>query len=211
MRFWVNLDDYIDTGLFADHRETRCLLREQIEGKSLLNLFCYTGAFTVAAALGGAASTASVDLSAAYLRWAEDNLELNGRAEARHSFVESDCESFLKAAAARDQRWDFIVVDPPSFSTIGSFGDPQDEFDVVRAHPKLLFLTLACLAPGGTILFSTNHQRFEPSFGDLGAHVEELTHHTVPEDFRQRGPFQPSPVHRTFRLTQHSLAPEEKS
>lgn len=199
-RFWVNLDDYLDAGFFADQRETRALVRSFSAGKSVLNLYCYTGSFTVAAALGGARETTSVDLSESYLKWAQDNLELNQLSGPQHRFVTASCDDFLKQASDRGQCWDCIVVDPPSFSTVGSFSSSAREFDILEAHPGLLDAALRCLAPGGRILFSTNHQRFEPFFDGLDAVFEEITHRTVPEDFRSRGSFQKSPVHRSFLL-----------
>lgn len=192
LRFWVNLDDYLDTGLFADHRETRTLVRKASAGATFLNLFAYTGTFTCAAALGGAAATTSVDASASYLAWARDNLELNlGRAGLeRHELVRDDARAFLGRAAREARRYTLCVVDPPSFSTRDA-----GSFDVQRDHPALLAQALRVLAPGGVLWFSTNHQRFAPRLDGLpAASVEETTARTVPPDYRNRQ------AHRSFRL-----------
>jgi 23S rRNA (cytosine1962-C5)-methyltransferase len=195
-RFLVNLDDYIDTGLFNDHRETRALVRKEAEGRSLLNLFSYTGSFTCAAAAGGAASTVSVDASSVYLAWLEENLALNGLSGAQHEVVRADARAFLRVAAARGRSWDLAVCDPPSFS-----GKPEEAergaetFDVQRDHPELLAECLAVLRPGGTLWFSSNHQRFEPRLEGIAgcAGVREITDRTLPEDYRRK-------AHRCFVL-----------
>ena len=181
LRFLVNLDDYIDTGLFADHRETRARVRAEARGKTFLNLFAYTGSFTCAAALGGARSTTTVDASQNYLDWAADNLRLNGVAGAE--LVRSDVEAFLDAAGAR--RWELCVLDPPSFSDFGG-----KVFDVQQDHRALIDKTLAVLEPGGVLWFSTNHQRFEPKLAGLQFTEEQ----TVPDDYRNRT------AHRAFRI-----------
>jgi len=117
LKFLVNLSDYVDTGLFLDHRVTRSMVRDQAEGKSFLNLFAYTGSFTAYAADGGATDTTTVDLSKNYLAWASENLKLNGLDGPQHRFVPSDSIEFLqKAANDPKQRFDLVVVDPPTFS-----------------------------------------------------------------------------------------------
>lgn len=181
LRFLVDLDQYLDTGLFADHRETRARIRGEARGKQFLNLFGYTGSFTCAAAAGGAASTTTVDASRTYLEWSRDNLRLNGLDEGE--LVQADVRAFLARAGAR--RWDLCVLDPPSRSDHG--GKP---FDVQRDHRALIDRTLAVLREGGVLWFSTNHQRFTPSLSGL-RFTEE---HTVPEDYRNRS------AHRAFRI-----------
>lgn len=181
LRFLVNLDDYIDTGLFPDHRETRALVRKEARGADFLNLFAYTGSFTCAAALGGAQSTTTVDASQNYLDWAGDNLRLNGFSG---ELVRADVSEFLDRAGAR--RWTLCVLDPPSYSDHGG-----KVFEVQRDHRALIERTLAVLAPGGVLWFSTNHQRFEPELDGLQAREVD----TVPEDFRNRA------AHRAFRIT----------
>jgi 23S rRNA (cytosine1962-C5)-methyltransferase len=181
LRFLVNLDDYIDTGLFADHRETRARVRAEARGAKFLNLFAYTGSFSCAAAAGGAEQTTSVDASQTYLDWAAANLELNG---ASGELVRSGVDEFLRSAGER--RWTLCVLDPPSFSDSGG-----RVFDVQRHHRDLIERTLAVLEPGGVLWFATNHQRFSPDLKGL-RHTEE---DTVPEDYRNRA------VHRAFRIT----------
>jgi 23S rRNA G2069 N7-methylase RlmK/C1962 C5-methylase RlmI len=193
LSFWVNLDDHIDTGLFLDHRETRLLVRQQSAGRRFLNLFGYTGSFTCQAAAGGAAATVTVDASRTYLDWARDNLELNRLADpARHRLVEGEVGDFLAAARRRGQRFELILVDPPSFSDrTGQRGD----LDVQRDHRALVEDTLELLEPGGILYFSTNHQRFEPQLDGLDVSAcDEITASTVPEDFRNLQ------VHRAWRI-----------
>ena len=180
LRFLCNLDDYIDTGLFPDHRETRARVRAESKGARVLNLFGYTGSFTCAAAAGGAAATTTVDLSQNYLRWAQDNLELNQLYGPQHQLIRADARAFLEEESER--RYSLIVCDPPTFS---------DGFDVGRDHRALIEQCLALLEPGGVLWFSTNHQRFEPN---LPAAAVEMTGKTVPPDYRNRT------VHRSFRI-----------
>ena len=184
LRFWVNLDDFIDTGLFPDHRQTRARIRAEAQGADFLNLFGYTGTFTCAAAKGGARHTVTVDASEAYLSWARDNLEANGARGDRHELVRSDAREFLARAG---RRFSLCVLDPPSFST--RTGAPP--FDVQRDHRALVESALAALRPGGVLYFSTNHQRFEPRLDGLGA--EEITRETAPPDYRRT-------PHRSFRM-----------
>jgi len=191
LRFLVNLDDYVDTGLFPDHRETRRRVRAESPGKRFLNLFGYTGTFTCHAAAGGARTTTTVDRSAAHLRWARDNLELNDLWGERHALVTAEVDGFLAQAAREGLRWDLAVLDPPSFST----GRGAPSFDVQRDHRALVRRTLERLAPGGVLYFSTNHQRFDPQLDGLGpGELREVTAETLPEDYRNRQ------VHRCWRL-----------
>jgi len=196
LRFLVNLDDYLDTGLFNDHRDTRARVRTEpliAAGGRMLNLFCYTGTFTCAAAAGGAKESVSVDVSGRYLDWAKDNLALNGLAAtlgAGHQFIRRDARAWLDEAAASGQKFSLCVLDPPSFST----REGEAAFDVQRDHPALVAQTLAVLEPGGVLWFSTNHQRFEPQLGGLpAASVREVTDETLPPDYRRR-------AHRSFRI-----------
>lgn len=180
LKFLVNLDDYIDTGLFADHRETRARVRKEARGADFLNLFAYTGSFTCAAAAGGARSTTTVDGSQTYLDWAADNLRLN--ALPAGDLMRADVTEFLQRA---QRRWTLCVCDPPSRSDYGG-----KVFDVQRDHRALVDQVLAVLEPGGVLWFSTNHQRFEPKLDGLRYTEED----TVPEDYRNRA------VHRAFRI-----------
>lgn len=189
LRFLVNLDDYVDTGLFGDHRETRRMIGEQSGGLRVLNLFGYTGTFTCWAAHGGAARTVTVEANPRYVAWTRDNLELNGLDDPKHELVTGDVGPFIDGAAAAS--FDLVIVDPPSFSTRFGAGD----FDVQRDHRALLTRVARVVAPGGRALFSTNHQRFEPWIEGLPfARVEEITERTVPVDYRNRT------VHRAFWL-----------
>jgi 23S rRNA (guanine2445-N2)-methyltransferase / 23S rRNA (guanine2069-N7)-methyltransferase len=158
LKFLVNLTDYLDTGLFLDHRPMRRLLREQANGKRFLNLFGYTGSATIAAAAGGARETVTVDLSNTYLDWAERNLELNRLSSPRHELIRMDVLKWLHEPRKRfDKPFDLIFLDPPTFSKSKSM---TGTFDVQRDHADLIEATLRLLSPGGTLYFSTNLRNF---------------------------------------------------
>ncbi|MFH2137295.1 MAG: class I SAM-dependent methyltransferase [Candidatus Omnitrophota bacterium] len=183
-KFLVNLTDFLDTGLFSDHRQTRNIIRKMSEGKDFLNLFAYTGAFTCAAALGNARSTVTVDRSQTYINWAKDNLALNKFQNERHKFVQSDVIKYLNRAYKDDQKFDLAFVDPPSFYKDQLAGV---DFDINRDHPDLIIKVLKIMRPGADILFSTNHQDFEPRFDDLEVkEIIPLTPKTIPEDYRNQ-------------------------
>lgn len=191
-RLWVNFTDYLDTGLFLDHRPTRQLLREQASGRRFLNLFGYTGAATVHAALGGAISTTTVDLSATYLDWAQRNLELNGIHDSRHQLIRADCRQWLTRTL---DHYDLIFLDPPTFSNSRQLAE---SFDIQRDHVELLRQTLRLLAPGGVLIFSTNHRKFRLEAEALADfHLEDWSRRTLPPDFA-RDP----KIHRCWRITQ---------
>lgn len=192
-RFEVNVRRYLDSGLFLDHRETRRLVAAEARGKRLLNLFAYTGSFTVYAACAGASATVTVDMSHTYQDWTARNLALNGIGDSvKHRLVADDVMSWLGAATYARERYDLIVLDPPSFSNSKRM---QDSFDVQRDQAPLLAATLRLLAPGGTLYFSNNRQGFklDAEVATL-AHFEEITARTVPEDFKRRMP------HRCWRV-----------
>ena len=177
-RFLVNFSDYLDTGLFLDHRLTRQRLGEQAAGRRFLNLFGYTGAATVHAALGGAISTTTVDLSATYLDWARRNLELNGICGPRHQLIQMDCRQWLVWAR---ERYELIFVDPPTFSNSKRL---DHDFDVQRDHVELLRQALRLLTPDGTLVFSTNHRRFRLDRESLAeVQIEDWSRKTLPLDF----------------------------
>ncbi|MDZ7852262.1 MAG: bifunctional 23S rRNA (guanine(2069)-N(7))-methyltransferase RlmK/23S rRNA (guanine(2445)-N(2))-methyltransferase RlmL [Halomonas sp.] len=185
-RLWVNLRDYLDTGLFLDHRPVRRLLGEMAAGKRFLNLFCYTGAATVQAALGageqgGASESVSVDLSNTYLDWARDNFALNRLDPARHRLVRDDCLRWLETAGGE---FDLIFLDPPTFSNSKKMADT---LDVQRDHGRLVRLAMARLAPGGTLVFSNNQRRFTLD-EDLAEqfHVKDISAKTFDPDFQRR-------------------------
>lgn len=183
LKFEVNLSDYIDTGLFLDHRLTRQRVREMADGKRMLNLFAYTGAFSVYAAAGGAESTTTVDLSRTYLDWAERNLQLNELGGPRHQRVQSDAIAFLERLP-KDEKFDLMVVDPPTFSNSKR---TEEDWDVQRDQSRLFPLLRRNLAPGGTLFFSTNFRRFKfDATPWAGCDVREISNQTVPEDFRNR-------------------------
>lgn len=182
--FWVNLSDFIDTGLFSDHRETRVIIGKLAKGKDFLNLFAYTGTFTCAAAASGARTTVTVDRSQSYIKWAKDNMMLNGLLNAKHTFIQSDVKKYLSRTQAQGKRFTLAFVDPPSFYKNEREGL---SFDVNRDHPELIRDVLKIMRPGSDVFFSTNHQRFEPRFDDIPAkEIIKLTPQTIPEDYRNR-------------------------
>lgn len=183
-RFWLNFEDYLDTGLFLDHRITRQMLGEMARGKRFLNLFCYTASATIHAGLGGALRTTSVDMSRTYLDWAARNLALNGLDNARHSLVQADCLAWV-AEMARDQRadYDLIFLDPPTFSNSKRM---EGVFDVQQDHAALIRAAMSLLAPGGCLVFSTNRRKFIMDVGLLeDFQVKDLTRQTIPLDFHR--------------------------
>lgn len=177
LRFEVNLHDYLDTGLFLDHRPLRARLRALAAGRRFLNLYCYTATASVYAAAGGALATTSVDLSATYLAWAGRNFALNGHTGSAHRLVQADVLAWL---AAERQTYDLIYVDPPTFSN----SKRADDFDVQRDHVRLLTLAGARLAADGLIVFSNNFRRFRLDAGALaGFDIRDVTRATIPPDF----------------------------
>ncbi len=181
LKFLVNPCDYVDTGLFSDHRNTRLMVREAAAGKDFLNLYCYTGSFTCYAAKGGARSTISVDRAENTLKWARENLELNGIPEEGNELLQAHTFDFLQEAARLNLAFDLAVVDPPSFSTSREGGR---EFDIARDHPELLEAVLKLMRKDGVIYFSTNHQDFTPMMDGLKiTGAKEITSSTIPEDY----------------------------
>ncbi len=181
LKFLVNLSDYVDTGLFLDHRITRQIVRESAADKRFLNLFGYTASFTVYAAAGGATTTTTVDKSATYIDWARRNLELNGFVGPQHQLVRNDIGAFLTGLSPRAQ-WDLAVVDPPTFSnTKGN----EVIWDVQRDHATLLRQLAPHIAPDGIVYFSSNFRRFKLDEAALSDYViHDITRKTIPEDFR---------------------------
>ncbi len=196
LKFYVNPADFVDTGLFSDHRNTRQMFRDMAQGKAVLNLYCYTGAFTCYAARGGADRTVSVDRSETAVAWAGENLRLNGLCEKTNRLVHAHTFDFLKSARRENMTFDLAVVDPPSYSTTRT---RNDAFDILRDHRRLLCETLALMRPGGVVLFSTNHQGFRIEVEGIGAEaVEEITDRTIPVDYQRKTR---PPIHRCWRLT----------
>lgn len=180
LRFWVNLSDYLDTGLFLDHRITRKMVQEEASGKRVLNLFAYTGSFSVYAAAGGAVEVTTVDLSNTYTEWARRNMELNGFIDPdRFRFVVADVKQYLPTLEAGSM--DLIVMDPPTFSNSKKM---KDILDVQADHVELINQALRVLQPGGVLYFSNNATRFQLNQDALHAsEVKELTKATTPFDF----------------------------
>ena len=180
-RFYVNFTDYLDTGLFLDHRPTRRLIAELASGKRFLNLFAYTGTATVYAAGGGATASTTVDMSRTYLDWAKRNLALNELATPAHGFVQANCLTWLEEQRTTARRWDLMFIDPPTHSRSKRM---TEDFDVQRDHAKLLNLARELLTPRGTIVFSNNYTRFKLDTNALAAfEIEDISRNTVPEDF----------------------------
>lgn len=190
LRFYVNLSDYLDTGLFLDHRITRSLVRSEAADKDVLNLFCYTGSFSVYAAAGGARTTTSIDLSNTYTAWARDNLALNGLSEDANVVEQGDVLGYL--ADPGEPSFDLAVVDPPTFSNSKRM---ERSFEVQRDHVWLLQRTIERMRPGGIIYFSNNYRRFKLAELDLaGVEVSDISAKTIPPDFRNQR------IHHCFRL-----------
>jgi len=196
-RLLVNFSDYLDTGLFLDHRITRGLIRQWAAGREFLNLFAYTGAASVQAAAGGAQSTTTVDLSKTYLEWARRNLELNGFSGPQHCLIQADCLEWLKTASEQrtpERRYGLIFLDPPTFSSSKRM---EGSFDVQRDHPQLIRQAASLLTRDGILLFSNNYRRFRLDREALkGLEIEDISASTIPEDFR-RNP----KIHRCWRIT----------
>ena len=195
LKFEVNLSDYLDVGLFLDHRQTRQMVREESQGqgqeKHMLNLFSYTGSFSVYAAAGGASVT-TVDMSKTYLDWSGRNMSANGFSGDRHRFVRSDAMDFLRRHAP-GEHFDLAVIDPPTFSNTKS---TAEDFDIQRDYANLLNAAAKLMAPGGVIYFSTNFRRFKLHPSALtGLEVQEITAQTIPDDFRNKR------IHRCWRMT----------
>ncbi|VEI76619.1 Ribosomal RNA large subunit methyltransferase L [Mannheimia haemolytica] len=181
-KLWVNLTDYLDTGLFLDHRLTRKMVGEMAKGKTFLNLFAYTGSATVHAALNGAKSTTTVDMSNTYLNWAEQNLELNNLSLRHHRLFQADCLQWL---AECRERFELIFVDPPTFSNSKRM---ENSWDVQRDHIELMKQLKRILTADGTIVFSNNKRGFKMDFDGLaalGLTAENISHKTLPLDFER--------------------------
>ena len=195
LTFLVNLSDYLDTGLFLDHRILRRTVRNEAKQKRFLNLFAYTGSFSVYAAAGGAESSATVDLSNTYLDWAEKNMQRNGFVGAGHRFIRDDILSALENNRIPGM-YDLIVIDPPTVSKSKSM---SRDLDIQRDHVALLNGALRCTSPGGTVFFSNNLKKFKLNREDIECDdIQNITDKTRPFDFRS--PF----VHHSFRLTKRS-------
>lgn len=180
LNFIINLSDYLDTGLFLDHRITRGIVRDVAKGQRVLNLFCYTGSFSVYAASGGATEVTSVDMSRTYINWAKRNMQYNKlyRPEA-HDFIQDDVLEWLKTVPR--ERYDLIICDPPTFSNSKRM---EAEWDVQRDHVALLKNLLRILSAGGSIFFSNNYRGFQLDREAIPASIiKDITAATMPFDF----------------------------
>lgn len=194
VRLLVNFTDYLDTGLFLDHRTTRQMIEQMAQGKRFLNLFAYTGVATLHAAAGGARATTTVDLSKTYLDWAQRNMALNGFTGDEHDFIQDDVLAWLEdAAKLRSRQYDLIFLDPPTFSNSKRM---EGDFEVQRDHVWLIRTSMKLLAPGGTLIFSNNFRRFKldgEALSDL--QIEEISRKTLSRDF-ERNPH----IHRCWLI-----------
>jgi 23S rRNA (cytosine1962-C5)-methyltransferase len=195
--FKVNLRDYLDTGLFLDHRETRHIVGEISQGKRLLNLFAYTCAFSVYAAAHGAVFTKSVDLSNTYTEWARQNFLLNGLSLKNHQLVRADCLPFLDQEIAARAKYDLIVIDPP---TISRSKKMERKFNIQLDYILLLSKALKLLNAGGVIFFSTNSRTFAFDYSLFSyCSIEEISQKTVPAEYRNKK------IHRCWKISDNSL------
>jgi 23S rRNA (guanine2445-N2)-methyltransferase / 23S rRNA (guanine2069-N7)-methyltransferase len=193
LKFWVNFRDYLDTGLFLDHRIMRDMLRSWAKDTDFLNLFCYTGSASVYAAAGGARSTTGVDLSNTYLDWAHENLLLNGFGGNNHELYRADCLAWLEEQESRGPRFDLIFVDPPTFSNSKRM---DGVLDVQRDHVGMIRRSLKLLRPAGRLVFSTNYTRFKldlEALADLA--IEDISAASIPKDFERH-----ARIHRCFSV-----------
>lgn len=184
--FIINISDYLDTGIFLDHRPLRLQIAKEAEGKKVLNLFCYTGAFSIHALKGGAVSVDSVDLSKTYLAWAKENSELNGFGDTEAAFYNCDVKEFLTKNAGK-RKWDIIICDPPTFSNSKK---TECFFDVNKDWRELCILCLNVLEYGGVLYFSSNSSKLKfdskllNEISGGGLEIREETENSIPEDFR---------------------------
>ena len=192
--FSVNLSDYLDTGLFLDHRKTRMMVMENSANLKILNLFAYTGSFSVYAAAGYAQSTTTVDMSKTYLGWAEKNMNLNNFTGKNHCFIHADALTFIKDSInEKKEKWDLIILDPPTFSNSRKM---TGSFDIQKNHISLINDCARILTQKGTILFSTNYRKFKLERTALKNFIiRDITKETIPADF------QGSQIHRCWTIS----------
>jgi len=189
-RLELNLSDYLDTGLFLDHRPVRRFIKQNAAGKRFLNLFSYTGSATVAAVLGQASTSVSVDSSNRYCQWAKRNLDNNGAAAQLHEVVRQDVFAWLEAAqpgASGSRLFDMVLLDPPTFS---NSTDNDRDWNVQRDHVEIINACLRLMAPGALLIFSNNYRRFKPddillADTNSGLHVENRSRWSIDRDFHR--------------------------
>ncbi|HEY9052420.1 MAG TPA: bifunctional 23S rRNA (guanine(2069)-N(7))-methyltransferase RlmK/23S rRNA (guanine(2445)-N(2))-methyltransferase RlmL [Gammaproteobacteria bacterium] len=183
LKFYVDLQSYLDTGLFLDHRITRSLVRDWARNKHFLNLFAYTGSVSVYAAAGGAKSTTTIDMSNTYLDWAEDNFQLNGSTGKQHQFIQADCMQWLEKQSKNQPQYDLIFIDPPTFSNSKRM---EAVFDVQKDHVFLIETALKLLTNDGLLVFSNNFRRFRMDQQILDNYdCENISAKTIPDDFKR--------------------------
>jgi 23S rRNA (guanine2445-N2)-methyltransferase / 23S rRNA (guanine2069-N7)-methyltransferase len=176
----INMWQYLDTGLFLDHRPVRRMIATMAKDKRFLNLFCYTATASVHAAMGGARYTVSVDMSNTYLNWARKNYALNGLSESKNRLEQADC---LKWLDENEQQFDLILLDPPSFSNSKRM---EDILDVQRDHVDMIHNAMRVLAEGGTLIFSNNLRTFKLDADALNAYtIKDISAQTIDEDFKR--------------------------
>ena len=191
--FEINLSDYLDTGLFLDHRPVRSMIGEMVKGKRFLNLFCYTAAASVQAALAGAASSLSIDMSNTYLDWAQRNYDLNSLRSSKHKLLRADCMKWLES---EQEQYDIIFLDPPTFSNSKKM---DSVLDIQRDHGDLIRSSMAKLAPGGTLIFSNNFRKFKMDELTLRQfNCQNITPQTLDMDF-ERNPR----IHNVWLITRN--------
>jgi len=194
LQFYVNPWDYVDTGLFSDHRNTRRMVGALATGKDFLNLYCYTGSFTCYAAKGGARSTVSVDRSQTAIDWGCENMALNHIPAKGNELLQMPAFLFLHKARLDRQSFDLAVIDPPSYSTDRT---GKSDFDIAKDHPDLLNRVVKIMRKGATIFFSTNHQGFEARMAGLKVSgIKEITDQTIPQDYANKR----KRIHRCWKL-----------
>jgi 23S rRNA (cytosine1962-C5)-methyltransferase len=196
VKFWVNLVDYLDTGLFLDHRETRKIVADASKGKRVLNLFAYTCSFSIHAAISGAVYTKSVDMSNTYAAWGRDNFILNGIKANNHEIVRADCLKFLGDEIWNGGKYDVIIIDPP---TISRSKKMDQLFDIQVDYETLISQSLDLLSDNGVIFFSTNSRRF--TFDQTlfkGCSIQDISKKTLPIDFHD------PKIHRCWKLTKRT-------
>ena len=183
LKFSINIRDYLDTGLFLDHRTTRSMIREWSKDKRFLNLFAYTGSVSVYAAAGSAKSTTTVDMSKTYLEWAKRNFKLNNMMTNNHQFIQADCIKWLKEQKSSKNKYDLIFLDPPTFSNSKRM---DTVFDVQKDHVYLINAAMKLLDNDGMLVFSNNFRKFKMDSGLTDLYeIEDISKKTIPEDFKR--------------------------
>jgi 23S rRNA (guanine2445-N2)-methyltransferase / 23S rRNA (guanine2069-N7)-methyltransferase len=193
-KFKLNLTGYLDTGLFLDHRVTRKLVGDKSKGKNVLNLFAYTGSASVHAAIGGAKSVTTIDMSNTYINWAKENFALNGLSGAKYDFIQADCLQWIKDNS--HQKYELIFIDPPTFSNSKRM---EDSWDVQRDHAEMLGGLIKLLSPNGELIFSNNKRKFKmdiEALNQAGIDVTNIDHLCLPLDYK-RNPH----IHNVWLLT----------